>query len=151
MAIPRYLTRTLLIVAVLAVVSVFAQQHIAAQRYFPVLKISSPDDGLTFHVIQDAVQERRACGEANDRMLNPVKSSCKQCAVVYARCERELQDDEAALVANGPTPYYQVATTAVRLTIYGPDAAARAACEQIAGGMIKAGLKTAVCVSPKRK
>ena len=65
-------------------------------------------EGLTYTTVQDAVAERRACGAANDRFLKPVKELCKQCQVVYARCERKLDGLEAALADGDPVPHYQV-------------------------------------------
>ena len=74
-----------------------AQYHVANQRYYPVSKLASAD-GYTFHLVQERAAARADCGAANDRFLDRIKLTCAGCEVVYARCERELQGLELALV-----------------------------------------------------
>jgi hypothetical protein len=82
---------------VIAAVASLAYMHVVSQTYHPVVRLASPEEGLIYTTVQDEVAERRACGAANDRFLKPIKSLCKQCQVVYARCERKLEGFEAAL------------------------------------------------------
>jgi hypothetical protein len=132
----------------IAVGSWLAHLHVVSQVYHPVVRLSSPE-GLTYTTVQDSVQERRACGAANDRFLKPIKDSCKQCQVVYARCERKLEGFEAALADGAAVPYYQVFGPGLRIAIAGPAAPAKASCEFIAGDMVKRGVRSAACIFPK--
>ena len=91
--------RNIAIAAVLIGVSAWlAHLHVVSQAYHPVVRLSSPD-GLVYTAVQDARRERRACGAANERFLDPVKQGCKQCKVEIARCERQLEGFELALHA----------------------------------------------------
>jgi hypothetical protein len=139
--------QTIVIVALLALGSVLAHYHVANQSYFPVSKLASAD-GYTFHMVQDRVAQRGACGEANDRFLAPLKKSCAHCSVVYARCERELHGLELALLLGDPVPMYVVIAPGLRLSIEGPAARVRADCEHIAANLVQAGAPSAGCVFP---
>lgn len=138
------------IAAVLGIAgAVLAHMHVVSQRYYPMVKVTSPD-GVTFIAVQDMTQERQACGEANSRFLEPVKARCKDCKVVAARCERVVDgDEERALLEGRPTPGYLVIGPGLRLAITGPAASARANCEYIAADMLKRGLRGAVCIPPE--
>lgn len=136
------------VIAVLLVVgSVLAHYHVANQSYFPVTKLASAD-GYTFHMVQDRTAQRGACGEANDRFLEPLKKSCAHCAVVYARCERELHGLELQLLMGDPVPMHVVIAPGLRLSIEGPAARVRADCEHIAANLVKSGAASAGCVFP---
>lgn len=138
------------IAAVLGIAAaVLAHMHVVSQRYYPMVRVASPE-GLTFTAVQDMTQERQACGEANDRFLEPIKARCRSCKVVAARCERVVDgDEERALLEGRPTPGYLVVAPGVRMSITGPAASARANCEYIAGDMVKRGLRGAVCIPPQ--
>jgi hypothetical protein len=133
----------------IAVGSWLAHLHVVSQTYHPVVRLASPGEGLTYTTVQDAVAERRACGAANDRFLKPVKELCKECQVVYARCERKLDGFEAALADGDPGPYYQVFGPGLRIAIVGPAVPAKASCEFIARDMVKRGVRSAACIYPK--
>ena len=77
--------QALIALVLIAVGSWLAHLHVASQTYYPVVRLASPD-GLVYTTVQDEVQERRACGAANDRFLKPIKELCKTCQVVFARC-----------------------------------------------------------------
>ena len=132
----------------IAVGSWLAHLHVVSQEYHPVVRLASPE-GLTYTTVQDAVGERRACGAANDRFLKPVKDRCKECQVVYARCERKLEGFEAALADGAAVPHYQVFGPGLRIAIVGPAPAAKASCDFIAGDMVKRGVRSAACIYPK--
>jgi len=141
---PRQIAVAVLLVAV----SVWlAHLHVVSQSYHPVVRLASPD-GLTYTAVQDATQERQACGAANDRFLAPVRGGCKDCRVVTARCERQLQGFELDLHEGRQIPYYLVSGPGVRMAIEGPEASAKASCEQIANHMVRSGLRSAACVRP---
>jgi hypothetical protein len=143
--------RQVVIGGVLVAVGVFsawlAHIHVLSQTYHPVVRLHSPD-GLTYIAVQDAKQERQACGAANDRFLRPVKKGCKDCEVVVARCERELEGFELAVYDGRQIPHHLVSGPGVRMAIQGPEAAAKASCEQIASQMVRDGLRVATCLSP---
>jgi hypothetical protein len=135
---------------VIAAVASLAYMHVVSQTYHPVVRLASSEEGLIYTTVQDEVAERRACGAANDRFLKPIKSLCKQCQVVYARCERKLEGFEAALAEGAPVQHHQVFAPGLRIAIAGPAAPARASCEFIAGDMVKRGIRSAVCIYPKK-
>jgi len=139
--------QAIVILVLLAVGSVLAYYHVANQSYYPVSKLASAD-GYTFHMVQDRLAQRNACGEANDRFLAPIKARCLQCDVVYARCERELQGVELALLMGDPMPMHVVIAPGLRLAIEGPKQRVRQECEQLATELVKGGAPTAACVFP---
>lgn len=140
----------LVILVLLVVGAVFAYLHVAGQSYHPVAKFAS-SDGFTFSVVQDAVPQRRACDEANDRLLAPLKEQCKDCKVAHARCERELKGLELELLLGQPVAYYQITTPKLRMAIEGPGERLKDVCEDIAVSMVRAGMASAACVFPQRK
>ena len=144
-SVPIY--KVLAILVLLAAGAVLARYHVDNQRYFPVTKLASAD-GYTFVLVQDRVDTRGACGAANDRYLDRVKATCLQCDVVYARCERELQGLELALLMGDPVPMHVVVAPGVRLAIEGSVRTLRSDCEQIAATIVKSGVKSAACVYP---
>jgi hypothetical protein len=140
--------RQAVVAAILIGVSVaLAHLHVVSQTYHPVVQLSSPD-GLVYTAVQDAKHERQACGAANDRFLAPVKRECKQCKVVVARCERELDGLELAVYERRHIAQHIVTGPGVRMAIAGPAASAKASCEQIADQMVRSGLRSAACVHP---
>jgi hypothetical protein len=139
--------------AVIAVVlilagSVIAHMHVVSQMYYPVVRIAAPE-GLTYTAVQDATPERRACGQANDRFLAPIKQGCKQCQVVYARCERKLEGMALAIDEGKALAHFQVFAPGLRMAIDGPEEPARASCDFIAGDMVGRGVHSAACVNPR--
>jgi hypothetical protein len=124
-----------------------AHLHVVSQSYHPVVRLASPD-GLVYTAVQDAKGERQACGAANDRFLGPVKHTCKDCKVVIARCERQLEGFELALHERRQIPHHLVSGPGVRMAIAGPLETAKASCEHIVGEMIRSGLRTAACIHP---
>jgi hypothetical protein len=139
--------QAIVILVLLAVGSVLAHYHVANQSYYPVSKLASAD-GYTFHMVQDRRAQRNACGEANDRFLEPIKARCLQCQVMYARCERELHGVELALLMGDPMPMHVVIAPGLRLAMEGPKERVREQCEQMATDLVKGGARTAACVFP---
>jgi hypothetical protein len=140
--------RHAVVAAILIGVSVLlAHLHVVSQSYQPVVQLASPD-GLVYTAVQDSKHERQECGAANDRFLAPVKEQCKQCRVVLARCEREVDGGEELALYERRQVAHVVTGPGVRLTITGPDATAKASCEQIASQMVRSGLRSAACVHP---
>jgi hypothetical protein len=139
--------QTVVVLALLALGAVLAHYHVANQSYFPVSRLASAD-GYTFHMVQDRVAQREACGKANDRFLAPVKKTCAHCEVVYARCERELHGLELSLLLGDPVPMHVVIAPGLRLAIEGPAERVHRDCEHIATSLVKAGTPSAGCVFP---
>jgi hypothetical protein len=131
----------------IAVSAVLAHLHVVSQTYHPVVQMSSPD-GLVYTAVQDPKHERQACGAANERFLAPVKKGCEQCRVVLARCERDLGGLELTVHERRDIAHHVVTAPGVRLAITGPDASAKASCEQIAQQMVRSGLRSAACTHP---
>jgi hypothetical protein len=131
-----------------ATVAALAHLHVASQIYHPVVKVSSPD-GLVITVVQEAVAERTACGEANGRFLKTLQARCKSCEVVYARCDRQLEGVEYAVLADRQIPYDQVVAGPVRVIVAGPKTSKGETCEHIASGVVKLGVRSATCILPR--
>jgi hypothetical protein len=124
-----------------------AHLHVVSQSYHPVVRLASPD-GLIYTAVQDAKHERQECGAANDRFLAPVKENCKDCQVVIARCERQLEGLELDIYERKQLVQYLVQGPGVRMAIAGPQREAQASCEQIARQLVRNGLRRAACVQP---
>jgi len=127
--------------------SLLAHMHIVTQSYHPVTRVSSPE-GLVFTAVQTATRERQECGVANERFLTPVKNLCTQCKVMVARCERELEPFERAVFQDKALGHYLVSAQGLHLAIEGPNEAARASCELMAGTLKKMGVASAACLFP---
>ncbi len=78
-----------------------------------------------------------------DQGTLPCSATC-----VYARCERELQSFEFALLAGDPVPMHVVVAPGMRLAMEGPKERVRQECEQMAAMLVKAGHKSATCALP---
>jgi hypothetical protein len=139
--------QAIVILILLVIGSVLAHYHVANQSYYPVSKLTSAE-GYTFVMVQDRTAERSACGKANDRFLDPVKARCVACDVIYARCERELQGLEFALLAGDAVPMYVVVAPGMRLAMEGPKERVRRECEQMVAMLVQHGHRTATCVYP---
>ncbi|HEU0258547.1 MAG TPA: hypothetical protein VFR57_03885 [Burkholderiales bacterium] len=130
----------------IAVTAWLAHLHVVAQIYHPVVRLSSPD-GLVYTAVQDAKVERQACGAANTRFLGPVKQGCKDCKVIAARCERQLEGIALAISEGKKLPHHQIRGPGLRMVIAGPVEFARASCEHIVVEMRRNGLR-GTCVHP---
>jgi len=142
--------QAIIALVLIAIGSWLAHLHVVSQLYYPVVQLSSPE-GLTYTAVQDSTHERQACGAANERFLGPVKERCKQCKVVFARCERHLDGLELALLDGVPLPHHRVFAPGIRMAIVGPAAPAKTTCEFIAGDLVMRGQRSAACVYPSAK
>jgi hypothetical protein len=133
-----------LIVALLAVGSVFAHYWVRTLHYYPTARIETPA-GYAFTVVQDVRASRSECGDANDRFLSPLDRICERCKVAYARCLTKLEGVELTLVTEDPPPQYLVRAPGVRMAVTGPLARRKEVCEEIAESLVKGGLPTASC------
>lgn len=138
---------TIALVLVLGAAAV-AHLHVTMQRYFPVIRVATPE-GLVYTALFDPTAERRACADANRRFLDPVKERCIGCEVVFARCERQLEDLEPAFGGDSIRQHV-VSVPGLRIDIDGPAAPAKRSCDLIAGDFARRGLPTASCSSPAR-
>ena len=139
--------KALVIVLLLAAGGFLAHYHVTNQSYYPVARLTSTD-GYTFTVVQDRVATREECGKANDRFVEPVRRSCTECRVAYARCERELQGLELKLLTGEPVPMHVIVAPGLRVAMDGPPARLRQECEQVAETIVKAGISFAACAFP---
>jgi hypothetical protein len=127
--------------------SVFAHLHVAAQTYYPVVHVRSPE-GLTFIAVHEPTGERAACGEANDRFLAPFKTMCKECRVVAARCARELQGVEVGLRDGSPMAHHRVLAPGLSVAIAGPQESASLGCRDIVRKLAAEGIPSVACLPP---
>ena len=141
--------KTLLAMVLLGAGLALAQLYVEAVAYYPVVKVSAPG-GIEFTIVHDAIGSRRVCGATNREFINPIRSECKQCKVVYARCELELKGAELALIRRQALPFHTVAASNMRLLVTGPAKAAKRACEALAVNVLKNGVQTATCLGPSR-
>ncbi len=125
-------------IAVLLLGGVIAHFHVAAQSYYPVVRVAAGN--FSYTAVLDAVHERKGCGEASARFLMPVKTGCPQCEVVFARCARDL--DEFIL----PT-YSVVQVPGVRISIEASRDVAKQACELMASNVTRLGVQGARCTA----
>ena len=139
--------QAIVILVLLVLGSILAHYHVSNQSYYPVSKLTSTE-GFTFVMVQDRVARREDCGKANDRFLEPIKARCVLCTVVYARCERELQDFEFALLSGNAVPMHVVVAPGLRLAMEGPRERVRRECENLAATLVKAGHASASCAFP---
>jgi hypothetical protein len=139
--------RVIDVTVLLLIAAWLAQWHVNKQSYYPVLKIAAGDE-VFFTALLEPVAERRACGEATKRFLEPVRGDCPECKVVYARCERELHGLEGALAAGKAIPHPKVSMPGLHIAVEGDEAAAQASCEMIAVDALRRGVETATCVQP---
>jgi len=139
--------QVLIALILLAAGSLLAHMHIVTQTYHPVTRVSSPE-GLVFTAVQAATRERSDCGAANERFLTPVKNLCTQCKEMVARCDRELEAFERSVFQDKASGHYQVSAQGLHLAIEGPNEAARASCELMAGTLKKMGVASAACLFP---
>jgi hypothetical protein len=139
--------QAIVILVLLVLGSLLAHYHVANQSYYPVSKLTSTE-GYTFLMVQDRVARREECGKANDRFLEPIKTRCVLCSIVYARCERELNGLEFALLSGDAVPMHVVVAPGMRLAMEGPKDRERRECESLAATLVKAGHKSASCAFP---
>ena len=129
--------------------AVLAHMHVVAQTYYPVVHVTTPE-GLKYTAVFDRTDERQACGRKNDRFVAPFKSMCKECEVVLARCERELDGLELAISEGKSIPYHRIYAPGLRVAISGPADMAKLGCDTIAQGLTAQGLRSVACVYPAR-
>ena len=133
--------------ALIAVAVVLAQMYVAAQIYYPMVRLAS-SDGLVVTAMHDQTSDRRQCGEMNQRFVAPIRVYCKDCSVLYARCERHLDGEQDALYS-GRSRLDLVLSPGLRMAISGPAPAAAALCDFVAADLVKRGYPSAVCIHPK--
>ena len=142
--------RALAIVGLLLVVavSVIADLYVQSQVYYPVVHMTFPD-GLSVSAVMTETGERRACGVTNDEFLAPFRHLCKECRIVAARCERELEGVDLALLRGEPLPYPTLTARDARVVFMGPAEVARMSCNVAAAAMAQKGFKYASCIPPQ--
>ena len=141
--------KSIIAVLLIAAGAVLAHMHVVAQTYYPVVHVTTPE-GLKYTAVFDRTDERRACGAKNDRFVAPFKAMCKECQVVLARCERELDGLELALSEGKEIPYHRVFAPGLRVAISGPEAMAKLGCDTIARGLNERGMRSVACVHPPK-
>jgi len=139
--------KALFLLVLLGAGALLASYHVANQHYYPVTRLAS-SDGYTFHLVQDRVNTRAKCGKANDLFLGTLKTRCTQCRIVYARCERELQGLELALLLGEPLPLHVVVAGRFRMALEGPEKTVRRDCEDMVALIVRAGAPSAACAYP---
>lgn len=138
----------LLIVALLAVGGVYAHYWVGTLTYYPTAKVELPG-GFSFSVVQALAPDRAACGEANERLLDPLEKSCKGCKVAYARCRRTIDGTDLLLVTEPAPAFYVVVAPGLRMRVDGPLDQVAAVCDSIAGKLAASGRANASCLYPR--
>lgn len=138
----------LLIVALLAVGGVYAHYYVKTLTYYPTAKLELPD-GFSFSMVQKLQPDRAACGEANRRVLEPMKKSCPRCKVAYARCRRKLEGTDLLLLTEPKPGFYVVVAPGLRMRVDGPLDQIRAVCDGIAKKLAYGGEVNASCLYPR--
>jgi len=138
----------LLIVALLAVGGVYAHYYVKTLTYYPTAKVELPG-GFAFSVVQAAQRDRASCGEANRRFLEPLKKTCRDCTVTYARCRRTIEGTDLVLMTETAPPFYEIVAPGLRMRVNGPLGQIRAVCEDIAAKLVQSGRANASCMYPR--
>lgn len=134
-------------VAVLLLGGVIAEMHVATQSYQPIVRVESPD-GVTYTAVLDTRRERPACGVASQRFVEPIRATCPECRIVFARCRREGEGLPALAGELGAEePYSLVRMPGVSIAIEGSPDNVRRTCEMIASGAQKLGVQSARCAA----
>ncbi len=139
---------TLLIVALLAVGGVFAHYRVETLTYYPTAKVEQPG-GFSFSVVQALQPSRAACGEANERLLDPLEKTCKGCTVAYARCRREIDGTDLLLMTEAAPSFYVVVAPGLRMRVSGPAGQIDDVCDNIAAQLAASGRANASCLHPR--
>jgi hypothetical protein len=138
--------RFLLIAALLiGAASVIAHLYVQSQVYYPVVRMTLPE-GLSIAAVLAETKERKVCGARNTRFLAPFKQQCKECKLISARCERELEGLDLALRQGEPIPYPTVVAREARVAFIGPADLAKIGCDATAASMVSKGYKYATCM-----
>jgi hypothetical protein len=138
----------LLIVALLAVGGVYAQYYVKTLTYYPTAKVELPG-GFSFSVVQEVQPDRAACGDANERLLDPLEKTCKDCRVAYARCLRHIEGTDLLLVTEPAPAFYVVVAPGLRMRVDGPNGQLAAVCDSIAEKLAASGQVNASCLYPR--
>lgn len=124
-----------------------AYLYAASGSYYPVLRISSPD-GLTYTALLDETADRGACAAANERFLAPLTSQCKECKLVFGRCESKADALDLFLHRGEGVRQHLVVSSGMRIALMGPEDTVKAACELIVADLRKRGVRPSSCVTP---
>jgi hypothetical protein len=128
--------------------SVIAHLYVQSQVYYPVVHMTFPQ-GLSIAAVLNETNERQACGVTNDEFLLSFRHQCEDCRIVAARCERELDGVDLALLRGSPLPYPTLAVRDTRVAFIGPAEVARVSCSVAAAAMVQKGFKYAACIPPQ--
>ncbi len=139
---------TLLIVALLAVGGVFAHYRVKTLAYYPTAKVELPG-GFSFSVVQALQPGRAACGDANERLLDPLARTCKGCKVAYARCRRKIEGTDLLLVTERAPSFYVVVAPGLRMRVDGPAGQLASVCDSIAAQLAHNRRANASCLYPR--
>jgi hypothetical protein len=136
--------------AIIAVVltgtaSLIAHLYVQSQVYYPVVHMTLPE-GLSIAAVLAETKERKACGARNHRFIAPFKQQCKECKIISARCERDLEGLDLALRQGEPVPYPIVVAREARVAFMGPADLAKIGCDATAATMVSKGYKLATCM-----
>ena len=138
----------LLIVALLAVGGVYAHYWVGTLSYYPTARVELPG-GFSFSVVQALQASRAACGDANERLLDPLEKTCKGCKVAYARCRRTIDGTDLLLVTEPAPAFYVVVAPGLRMRVDGPLDQLAAVCDSIAAQLAAGGRANASCLYPR--
>jgi hypothetical protein len=132
------------VTAVLAAIVFAGHWYVESQRYHPVVRVNMVG-GLTIAALLPETKNRQTCGSASERFLTPFRQ-CKDCKIVEARCERDLDGIELALQRGVPLPYPTVVAREARIAVMGPPELAELSCRATAEAMVAKGLRSATCI-----
>jgi hypothetical protein len=98
--------------------------HLEARPYYPAVRVAAPGE-VTYTALLEPESEPAGCEAVLRRFSAPIEQSCAQCRILSASCARSAAEPDGA-------PSYWVEAKALRIAISGPEANARASCEQVA-------------------
>lgn len=139
--------QTIAAVLLMGTATLVAHLYAGGRSYYPVVRVLSPE-GLTFIAVHEPTAARADCGVVNERFLAPFKAMCRECQVIAARCERELQGTEAALIDGHPMAHHRVLGPGLFVAIAGPHETAGFGCRDIVRQAASEGIDSVACVPP---
>jgi hypothetical protein len=108
--------------------------YLESRPYFPAVRVAAPGD-VTYTALLAPQENEESCNTAVRRFIAPISRNCRDCRVLFKRCERS-----SISLPSEDAPRYWIESTGLRIAIAGPEANARASCELLAADLNGRGL-----------
>ncbi len=123
-----------------------AMLWIASARYYPLVRITLPDQGeLTF--IDAPWINQKKCQAANSKISDAIRQNCSQCLIVES-CEKQIDTPSEMALAGRSINNYVVHSGTLRIVINAGNVS-KQTCTEMAEQIIRVKRQAARCVSPQ--